>query len=479
MNTPLDSLGSPRILVVGDLMLDRYVKGQVERISPEGPIPVLREQSRDESPGGAANVACNLVAMGAKAELAGLVGRDGAGQRLKTLLKARGVGTSLIVATSAPTSVKTRFLAQGQQLLRLDREETPLPRFPAAAAARLLQRLKHCDLVILSDYAKGTLSDDLLRRLIATCRKHGVPVLVDPKRRDFRAYRGATLVTPNLREASVASGLDIRTEADLKKAANILLAQTGSKDILITRGPEGMSLIGRSGAFHVPTRAKTVFDVSGAGDSSLAALAMGWSAKLDPVSCLHLANLAGGVAVGRLGAQSVSLDDLREAEGDEEMAKLLPYSEAGAWSAAQRKAGRRIALTTGCFDLLHPGHLSLLREASRHADLLVVGINSDASVRRLKGPTRPVTSETQRAHMLGGFDFVHKVVVFSGLSPRGLIARLKPAVWVKGADYAGKGETPAFKAEAAEVRRHGGRVHLARFLKGHSTTGLVNKLRKV
>lgn len=477
MTAHLDALGHPRILVVGDLMLDRYVKGEVERISPEGPIPVLRERSREESPGGAANVACNLVAMGARAELAGLVGRDGAGNRLKALLKAKGVGTSLIAATPAPTSVKTRFLAQGQQLLRLDREETSPPRFPAAAVARLLKHVGRCDLVILSDYAKGTLTDELLRRLIAECRKRKVPVLVDPKRRDFRAYRGATLVTPNLREASVASGLEIRSEADLKKAAKVLLKQTGSRDILITRGPDGMSLLGGSGAFHVPTRAKTVFDVSGAGDSSLAALAMGWAARLDPASCLHLANLAGGVAVGRLGAQSVSLDDLREAEGDEEMAKLLPYSQTAAWAAVQRKNGRRVALTTGCFDLLHPGHLSLLKEASRHGDLLVVGINSDSSVRRLKGPTRPVTSETQRAHMLGGFDFVHKVVVFSGQSPKGLIARLKPAVWVKGADYAGKGETQAFKAEAAEVTRHGGRVHLARFVKGHSTTNIVKRLR--
>ena len=466
----------PSLLVVGDVMLDVYVTGKVERISPEAPAPVLRHGGGREVAGGAANVAANIARLGARVRLIGVVGQDQEAGRLAQLLAEAGVAFDPIVDPDRPTTVKTRVMSGAHQMLRVDRE-TDAPIAVALEAAMLrgvASALPDVQGVVLSDYAKGALSDGVLKGAIAAARARNAQIFVDPKRRDFSAYAGASVITPNSAELAAATGLPTESDKQIETAARKLNAATGAA-ILVTRSERGMSYIaeGRT-PVHMPTKARQVFDVSGAGDTVIAALAWclasGWSIE----ETMRLANLAAGVVVGKPGAATVSWEELRTNADDHEMPSFFSKGastsrkEAIAIREHWRREGLKVGFTNGCFDLIHPGHIATLRFAGRHCDRLIVGLNADASVSRLKGPTRPLQPEGARATVLGAIHGVDLVVLFEEDTPEDLIAALKPDVLIKGADYA---ESEIIGADL--VKAAGGQVLRAPLLEGLSTSGII------
>ncbi|SDG66051.1 D-glycero-beta-D-manno-heptose-7-phosphate kinase [Roseospirillum parvum] len=474
----LGRLAGAPVVCVGDLMLDRFVYGSVGRISPEAPIPVLAIERRTSMLGGAGNVARNLAALGAVPHFLAAVGDDTAGDEVARLLAELGASVHLARQPGRPTTIKTRYFAANQQLLRAD-EETAEP----LAQPVLDQIAEHAEAalqgagaLVLSDYGKGLLTADLTGRLIDAARALGVPVVVDPKGRDFSRYRGARVITPNRAEAALASDLPTETDAQVAAAGQALCAASGAEAILITRSQHGMSLIEGAGTLHLPARAREVFDVSGAGDTVVAALAAALAGGLALPEAARLANVAAGIVVGKVGTATASADEVLAALHHQDLwraeHKLLSLDAAQSRLADWRARGQRIGFTNGCFDLLHPGHLSLLAEARGQCDRLVVGLNSDASVKRLKGPERPIQNEAARATVLAGLAAVDAVVIFAEDTPLSLIKALAPDVLVKGADY-----TEDQVVGAAEVKARGGRVHLARLKEGHSTTSTVQRLK--
>jgi D-beta-D-heptose 7-phosphate kinase/D-beta-D-heptose 1-phosphate adenosyltransferase len=466
-----------RILVLGDVVLDRYVYGDVVRISPEAPVPVLRERSVRASPGCAANVAANIAALGGHATLVGVVGADAEAGELAAAVQGHGapVETVLVADRARPTTVKTRLVAAGQQVMRADREDCR--RIGPHVERRLLDActaaLGSCRAVVVSDYDKGALTARVLAEAIGGAAAAGTPVVVDPKRRDLSVYRGATLLKPNRAELRVATGRSCDTEADTRRAAEDAIAATGAA-VLLTRSEQGMSLY-RAGAepVHQPTHAREVFDVSGAGDTVAAVIGLGLARGLDLIDAMRLANAAAGIVVGKRGAATVTPAELARAcaalaRGFE--SRVLPLDAVLRQRTAWRREGLSVGFTNGCFDLVHPGHISLLKEARRTCDRLIVALNSDASVRRLKGPSRPLQGEEARACVLASIAHVDLVTVFDTDTPRELIAALQPDVLIKGADY-----TEDEVAGADLVKSWGGRVVLARLVPEQSTTRLVRR----
>ncbi len=471
MLIPPAGFSAARVLVVGDVILDRYWFGATNRISPEAPVPVVRVDGREDRPGGAANVALNIAALGARATLIGTVGDDEAGAAVRTLLAKAGVACALATAAGWPTIVKLRVLSQHQQLIRLDFEDAAV-----GDGERLLERyraaLTDADVVVLSDYAKGSLCR--APEFIALARAAGRPVVVDPKGTDFERYRGATVVTPNLREFEAIAG-PVGDDAALAAAARVLRERLDLGAVLVTRGERGMTLVGSAAEpAHFAAQAREVYDVTGAGDTVCAALATGLAAGLDLQHAAALANLAAGIAVGKLGAASVSTAELEHAlrttaggpQGvvDEDTLVTLV--------AQARRQGETVVMTNGCFDLLHAGHVHYLQAARRLGDRLVVAVNDDASVRALKGPGRPLVPLPGRMHVLAALAAVDWVVPFAEATPARLIGRVLPDVLVKGGDYRG-----AEIAGAAAVRRAGGRVEILEFVPGWSTSALVDAAR--
>jgi D-beta-D-heptose 7-phosphate kinase/D-beta-D-heptose 1-phosphate adenosyltransferase len=468
-----------RVLVVGDVMLDRYVYGTVERISPEAPIPVVRVEHRVSMPGGAGNVARNVAALGASASLIGIIGDDGAGSELDDLLGALdGVAPMLLHAPDRPTTVKVRYIAGGQQLFRADDEFSgPLSSsLVDSLLAAFGEALPEHDVVVLSDYAKGALDDAVLGPLIERARAAGKPVIADPKSRDLSRYRGASLLTPNLSELASATDLPCGTEDEVAAAAALALERAGAEALLVTLSERGMALARRGGtALHLAAEAREVFDVSGAGDTVAATLGTAVAAGLALDDAARLANAAAGVVVGKLGTAVVHRADLAAALHGRDMRdaehKLCTAEVAVDRVEQWRRRGQRVTFTNGCFDLIHPGHVALLDQARAAGDRLVVGLNSDASVRRLKGANRPVQHETARATVLASFQSVDLVVIFDEDTPMELIAALRPDVLVKGADYS------LDQVVGADlVRSYGGEVVLAQIAPGYSTTGTIAKL---
>ena len=475
----VEHLANARVLVLGDVMLDRYVYGSVDRMSPEAPVPVLRRTSESAMAGGAGNVARNIAALGAKALLIGLVGEDRAGIELAAMLgEEHNVEPRLIADPLRPTTVKIRFVAGRQQLLRVD-DEVALPAAGESAAA-LLAALKSAlpaiDIVLLSDYAKGVLSDEVLQRAIAMIHAAGKRLLVDPKSRDFRRYAGADLLTPNRGELAAATGIAGEDDASVAAAAAKAIAMAGVAALLVTRSERGMTLVepGRD-PLHLPAETREVFDVSGAGDTSIATLATALAAGADLPRAARLANTAAGIAAGKLGTAVVHPADLLGAIQARTVlaseAKVVALESALERIQRWRAGGERIAFTNGCFDLIHPGHVSLLGQARAAADRLVVGLNSDASVKRLKGPERPVQNETARGIVLASLAMVDLVLVFDEDTPIELIRAIRPEVLVKGADY-----RLDQVVGADVVQGYGGRVLLADLLAGHSTTGTIARV---
>ncbi|HEY7610055.1 MAG TPA: D-glycero-beta-D-manno-heptose-7-phosphate kinase [Alphaproteobacteria bacterium] len=476
----LDRLAGARVAVVGDIMLDRYVYGEAERLSPEAPVPVLRVVEEVEMLGGAGNVLRNLAALGAKAACVAAVGEDADGERIGALIaKETGAAAHLAVLRGRPTSRKTRFVAGGHQLLRVDREraESLGGAEEEAMIARVAPALEGAGAVILSDYGKGALSARVIAGVVAAAAKAKIPVLADPKGRDYSRYRGALLVTPNRKELGEASGMPTASDADMEAAARAIGDRAGVSAVLATRGPQGMTLLDEQGAVHhIAAEAREVFDVSGAGDTVIATVAAGLAAGLALLDAVRIANCAAGIVVGKAGTAVAYPGEIRAAlERQERSAaegKVASRAAAMERAALWRRRGLRVGFTNGCFDLLHPGHLHLLAQARAACDRLVVGLNSDASVKRLKGNGRPVQSEAARAAVLAGLADVDLVTVFGEDTPEALIAALRPDVLVKGADY-----TMQTVVGADLVKSYGGRVVLAELLPGHSTSATVAKIK--
>ena len=471
-------LGHPRVLIVGDLILDRYVTGEVARISPEAPIPILRAQNAELRLGGAGNVAANLRSMEAEVEVIAVVGDDGFGRAVCEKLEEIGVSLDSVVSdASRPTIEKTRMISGVQQMLRVDWEdareldgaalEAVLDRIPAAVA--------RAGAVVLSDYGKGVLHAQVIERTIAEARQRGIPVLVDPKGRDFSRYRGATLITPNKKEAELALGRSIAGQESLAGAADELIGAAELASIVITLGPDGIYHREASGETgHHPARARAVFDVVGAGDTVVAQLALALADGLDLSTAVDLANHAAGIVVGRLGTISVTRSELlaRILEDLPATGKLLDEVSLESVLEGWRREGRRIVFTNGCFDVLHVGHVDYLRFARSTGDVLIVGINDDASVSRLKGPERPVNILDDRMRVLAALEMVDAVVSFPEDTPARIIERVTPDVLVKGEDWRDKGVVGREWVES-----HGGRVVLAPLVEGRSTTSTLERIR--
>lgn len=478
LSARLESLARPRILIVGDLILDRYVWGTVERISPEAPIPVLAARASEARLGGAGNVAANLRAMEAEVEVLGVVGKDERGTVVAGLFDAIGVEHAGVLALAdRPTTEKTRMLGSGAQMLRVDWESAHA--LGAAEAARLTEglqaRVARAGAVVLSDYGKGVLCAPVLRAVIAAARAAGVPVLVDPKGSDYSRYAGATLLTPNKKEAEEALGRKLPALSDLPAAVRDLVRVAGVSAAVITLGPDGMYWLADAHEGHVSTAARAVFDVTGAGDTVIAHLALGLAAGLDFETGVHLANHAAGIVVGKPGAASVTRAELAAVldAGARATGCVLERAELLRRRAAWRAEKKRVVFTNGCFDVLHAGHVAYLREARAQGDVLVVGVNDDASVTRLKGAGRPINALADRLTVLAALEMVDAVVSFAADTPLELIQAVTPDVLVKGQDWAEKGVVGR-----EWVERHGGKVVLAEMLPGRSTSAIVERMQR-
>ncbi len=475
----IEALPDVRILCVGDVMLDRYVYGAVERVSPEAPIPVLRVERETAMLGGAGNVIRNVLALGARARLVAAVGDDAAGEAVRGLLAAGdGLSFALITDTARQTSIKTRFLAGNQQILRADEETlAPLDEEPRHALREAVgTMLADAQIVVLSDYGKGVLSGGIAAELIALARAAEKPVIVDPKGRHYARYAGASVVTPNRSELAEAAGTAVRTPDEAVIAARLLLDMHGFDAVIATLGKDGMAVVTDDGEVrHLPAEAREVFDVSGAGDTVVAALAAALGSGAELVQAAALANVAAGIVVGKVGTavayRSEVVDGLRHQDLSEAEAKVMTLAPALDRVALWRRRGFQIGFTNGCFDLLHPGHVSLLASARKACDRLIVAINSDDSVRRLKGATRPIQPETARATVLASLASVDLVVIFGEDTPLRLIEAFRPDVLIKGADYRIE------EVVGAEfVHSYGGEVHLAPIEPGFSTTATIARM---
>lgn len=466
---------SAKVLVIGDVMLDRFWHGSARRMSPEAPVPVVNVGRVDDRPGGAGNVAVNLAALGVETTLSGLAGDDEHAQILRKAVEQRGVRWS-VMPCEAETIVKLRVLSRNQQLIRMDFEQ-PLDEYADEIFIQYATNLiaEH-DAVLLSDYAKGTLSR--IGALIDACREQNIPCLVDPKGTDFSRYRGATMITPNLSEFEAVAGPCNQSDAKISEAAKALCSDYGFDAVLVTRSEQGMTLQPRDATpLHLPALAKEVFDVTGAGDTVISAVAAGIASQTSLEYATRLANIAAGLVVGKVGTASVSRDELALAVGAESRVNVPPdfgvVDEAVLLAAVlQIKANnQRVVMTNGCFDLLHPGHVSYLESASALGDVLIVAVNDDASVSRLKGPERPVNVLSARMKVLAGLRSISYVVPFTEDTPARLIEAVSPDVLVKGGDYA-----VSDIAGHEHVLATGGEVIILDFLEGHSTTATLSRI---
>lgn len=474
----MDDAASVEVLVIGDVMLDRFVYGSARRISPEAPIPILSVTHQSQMLGGAGNVVRNISSLGGKARLISVVGEDAEGREIEHIFGSQGAMTPhLVKSVGRPTTVKTRFIADGQQLLRSDHEATHQlqPKTAGSLLKTFQEVVKSADIIVLSDYAKGVLSDTVLKQVIATAREKNIPIIADPKSADFSRYAGVTLLTPNRKEMIAASGLPCGTNYEVEQAARSILAKAGVSAILVTRSEAGMSLITKDAAHHIAAEAQEVFDVSGAGDSVVAALSLAIASGAGLADAARIANLAGGIAVSKSGTAAVTKAEIRQSLHSLEIsdldAKIVGLDAALERVSNWRSRGLKIGFTNGCFDLVHPGHISLMRQARAECDRLIVGLNTDDSIRRLKGEGRPVTNENSRAIVLASLSDVDLVIPFAEDTPIRLIETIRPDVLVKGADY-----TRETVVGADIVEAYGGRVHLATLKDGFSTTGTIQRL---
>ena len=474
----LTSAKNVSVLVLGDVMLDQYIYGTIDRISPEAPVQVVNWREQRSGLGGAANVANNLAQLGCHVFLAGVVGSDATADELLNTAKAMGINTAGVVTDAdRPTTLKTRVIAHRQQVIRIDREGGS--QISDGSAKVLLDRVRKyipsVDGIILSDYAKGVLRSDFCASVIQAGSSNHKRVLVDPKGDDFRKYRGAFLLTPNKAELGRATQLPVRNEDEIRAAIACLLSQTECEAILVTRSEEGMSLYTRTGSeTHIQTEARDVFDITGAGDTVISMIARVFFAGQDLETAARLANIAAGIKVGKFGAAAVSVEEIsaairqRENEGTR---KVVELSQAKQLVSLARSQGRKVVFTNGCFDLLHAGHVQLLQKAKALGQVLIVAINDDASVRQTKGNGRPLISAMDRARIIAALEAVDHVIIFSGLTPLHLIEELRPDVLVKGGNY-NLEEVIGRK----EVEKYGGRVVLIPTIDTQSSSQIIKEI---
>jgi D-beta-D-heptose 7-phosphate kinase/D-beta-D-heptose 1-phosphate adenosyltransferase len=467
----IPDFSSTRVVVAGDVILDRYLFGSTGRISPEAPVPVVHVQQSDNRPGGAGNVAVNLAALGVTTSLVGVVGKDEAARSLATILGERGIDCAFAEAADRPTITKTRVQSRGQQLIRLDEEKAAAMPGDAVAAA-LAGALAGAGAVILSDYGKGALAD--VQTMIRACRDAGVPVLVDPKGSDFDKYRGASLITPNQSEFEAVAGV-ATSDDDLVARARAMMQKLDLEALLVTRSEKGMLLVEGDGEpLFLSTQAREVYDVTGAGDTVIATLAAAVASGQSLATAAALANLAAGLVVRKIGVATVTPGELSAAlhQRGQGGRGLVDPDTLLALVAESHDRKERVIMTNGCFDVLHAGHVAYLEEAKSLGDRLIVAVNDDASVRRLKGESRPVNALEDRMLVLAGLAAVDWVVPFSGDTPAQLIEAVLPDVLVKGGDY-----KPEEIAGAKEVLQNGGEVRVLAFRDGHSSSRIIDRLR--
>lgn len=472
MTLAIPDFGSVRALVAGDAMLDEYWFGDAERISPEAPVPVVKTRSTDQRPGGAANVALNIAALGARAALVAVIGQDRQGEILAAALEHAHVDPSFVASAHLKTAHKLRVLARNQQLIRLDSEQD-LSSGAAELTRTFTRQLAQCNVVVLSDYGKGTLSS--VRELIDVCVDRSVPVLVDPKGTDFARYRRATVLTPNQSEFMAVAGA-WRSETEFLRKAQALREELELGALLVTRGSRGMTLC-RPGLEPVtlPAQAREVFDVTGAGDTVIASMAAAIAAGLDYENAAALANLAAGIVIAKIGVASVTRAELhfalhRRGWGSR---RHLSAEELVRVVADAKRGGERVVMTNGCFDILHAGHVAYLEEAKSLGDRLIVAVNDDASVKRLKGESRPIVPLQDRMAVLAGLASVDWVVPFSDDTPLELIEQVLPDVLVKGGDW-----QPRDIVGSEVVLENGGEVRSLKFVEGRSTSAMIAAMRK-
>lgn len=474
MKLEMPGFEQARVLVLGDIMLDRYWEGGTSRISPEAPVPVVKVEQITDRPGGAGNVALNIAALGAAARLGGYTGDDEMADSLEDMLGGAGVDSAFTRVADLPTITKLRIISRHQQLIRLDFEEADLAAAGEPLDKNLASQLQHCGALVLSDYAKGALAEPA--PLIAAARAAGVPVLVDPKGTDFARYRGATLLTPNLHEFEAVVG-HCQSESELVARGETLMLDLELDALLVTRGEHGMTLL-RPGEeeLHLPARAREVFDVTGAGDTVIAVLAAAVAAGAELPLAVGLANVAASIVVAKLGTATVSAPELRRAVQQEQ------GSERGAMSLEQlqvaiadaRSHGEKVVFTNGCFDIIHAGHVTYLEQARQQGDRLIVAVNSDDSVRRLKGKGRPINPQDRRMAVLAGLESVDWVVCFTEDTPIPLLQVLQPDVLVKGGDYPDKQHVVGWEV----VEAYGGEVRVLGVVENLSTTAIVTQIQE-
>ena len=473
MKTSLPEFNQANVLVVGDIMLDRYWYGGTNRISPEAPVPIVKVDALEERAGGAANVAMNITSLGGSARLIGFTGIDEPAKVLDEQLTKRNVHCDFVSVSTHPTITKLRVLSRNQQLIRIDFEEG----FNSVDHTLILERIESAlstsKVLVLSDYAKGALT--AVQAMIKQAQKANVPILVDPKGTDFERYRGATLLTPNMSEFEAVVGV-CKTEQEIIEKGYQLIKQYDLKALLVTRSEKGMTLLQLDKPiYHLPTQAKDVFDVTGAGDTVIATLAASLAAGQPLEESCFLANAAAGVVVGKLGTSTVSqveLSNAIRARADDGFGVMTEDTLKEEIRKA-RLRGEKIVMTNGCFDILHAGHVSYLANARKLGDRLIVAVNSDASVKQLKGPSRPINPLMQRMIVLGALDSVDWVVPFEEETPQRLIASILPDVLVKGGDY-----KPEDIAGGKEVIEAGGEVKVLNFEDGCSTTNIIDRIKQ-
>lgn len=466
---------SRHILVVGDVMLDKYYVGDVRRISPEAPVPVFRKKLERSVLGGAANVAANLVAANQQVSVMSIVGDDSNGETMRHLFEDMNIDVSLVDCLQRSTTIKTRFLADNnQQILRLDVEDTDA--ITKQECTQLLyhlqERINEFDLVLMSDYMKGLLTHELCQGIIKMAKLNSIPVVIDVKDPKYGKYYGATLLKPNLNELRALTGKKVETDQEIVEAAEELRKRCNCQYVLATLGAKGMVLVGDAEPYFVKSLAREVYDVSGAGDTTIAYLATCMANGIPIHEAVDIANYAAGIQVGKVGTSSVYWQEVRELISNEDHGashKILSSDDVNRFR--KDNAQKKIVFTNGCFDILHVGHKRYLQQAATLGDILVVGVNSDASVRRLKGPSRPVNNEQDRAEMLSAMGFIDYVAIFDEDTPYELIKKIQPDVLVKGGDY-----KPEEVVGKAIVEARGGRLELISFVEGKSTTNIINKI---
>jgi D-beta-D-heptose 7-phosphate kinase/D-beta-D-heptose 1-phosphate adenosyltransferase len=475
----LDKARGQRVLCIGDVMLDRFVYGVVSRISPEAPVPVLRQTRAVSMPGGAANVARNLSSLGLLPVIIGSVGTDEAGAELSALLdQSSGISAHLVPLKDRPTTLKTRLVAGGQQLLRLDAEDTGPPDAASerAVMTAIEETLPSVSAVLVSDYAKGLVTDAVIAAVLKGAARYSIPVIADPKGKDFARYGAVDILKPNASELGLVLGLAIGSDAEVEHALTVSRGKLPAREIVVTRAAQGMSYLAASGSVgHVRGKAREVFDVSGAGDTSHAALAAAIVAGANLDEAVTVAIIASGIAVGKSGTATVTAAEMIESFEASQWAQKAGTLSVDAMVGQierWREGGLRIGFTNGVFDVLHPGHVRVLEEARSRCDRLIVGLNADVSVKRLKGPQRPVNDEQSRAQVLCGLSAVDGVVIFEEDTPLELVTALKPDVLIKGGDYT---RETIVGADIVEAR--GGEVVIVPLVPGQSTTAIIARSR--